>query len=617
VLKTRALTAATGVLALLSLLVVGLPAASAQAASSERKPQTTANLRWLAHRDNPLLNGGSHEFINTDLAFSGDYAIQGNFDGFSVWDIADPAQPTLQSAVQCAGGQGDISVVGNLVIVSVDETMSNDRCDAARVPETTPHWDGIRIFDISNPQAPAYVSSIQTRCGSHTNTVVQSGKPGLVYVYVSAYSRGASTTCNGRNPLQILAVPTDNPKASSIVGEIDLFAGRSAYDSSQRVPGQANTRATSGCHDITVFGNRAAAACRGDGLYLDISDPLHPKVLSQVRDPNMTFWHSAIFTNSGKQVVFQDEMGDGMVNTCSSATSVKRGADAIWSVDGDKLLLTGYYKIPRDQPDAKRCTSHNGNVIPVADRTILVQAWYEGGISLVDMTDPASPQEIGYAVWPAYSQMHEFTAGIWSAYYYNGHIYASDMWGGLDTFELVGPQFADAARYAATSLNPQDQPQYSWVWKKEPTLPPDRSSLPALNVAPSSIAATDANSDAKTRTVHISVAAHTFTPGDRVDVWSLSPSAVIAHGTVDANGGISSLGAVLPANLAAGTYTIVVRADNAPTKLAWASVTVTSSSLPVALVVMLWVLGILVLIVAALLVRKRIRTLRRTRRRRY
>jgi len=611
-----------GVIALLAAVLVWLPQASAapaSAAASTRAPKTTANLTWLAHQDNPLLNGSSHEFMNTDLAFSGDYAIQGNFDGFSVWDIADPTKPTLASVVKCAGGQGDVSVAGNLVIFSVDETMASNRCDAQRVPETATHWDGIRIFDISNPKKPVYVSSVQTRCGSHTNTLVPSGEPNLVYVYVSAYSRGASTTCNGRNPLQIVSVPLTSPKDARIAGEIDLFKGRDSYDRSQQVAGQADTRSTTGCHDITVFGNRAAAACRGDGLYLDISNPLKPLVLAQVRDKEMSFWHSAIFTNDGSSVIFQDEMGDGMVNACSSATSSKRGADAIYAISVNSLKLTGYYKIPRAQSDAKRCTSHNGNVIPVEGKSLLVQAWYEGGISLVDVTDTAKPTEVGYAEWPAYSTRHEFTAGIWSSYYYNGHIYASDMWGGFDVFKLNGAEFADADRYASTTLNPQNQPKYDWVWKKEPTLPEDRSKLASLSVSPGSLAP---GGDAKARTVSVSAQSGSFTPGDRVDIWMLgtsaspaSAAAPLASATADAKGGFTSVAVTVPAELKTGAYQLVARADLTPTALAWATLTVSSEAVPVALIVAIVSASLLIAIIVALLVRKRIRRVRASRRR--
>ncbi|MFM6973885.1 MAG: LVIVD repeat-containing protein [Agromyces sp.] len=549
------------------------------ARADDRVPSTSPNIQWTAHRDNPLLQGrSSHYFINSDLAFSGDYLVQGNYDGFSVWDIADPSNPTLTSVVECAGGQGDVSVVGSLVILSVDDTMASDRCDAARVSETTPHWDGIRIFDISHPASPQYVASVQTRCGSHTNTVLPTADPKRVYVYVDAYSRGVSTTCTGQNPLDIVEVDLNDPAAAHIAASVDLFAGREAFGPNDLVPGGAETRFSTGCHDITVFGNRAAAACRGDGLLLDVSDPLRPTVLQQVRDPEMSFWHSAIFSNDGSLVLFQDEMGDGQVNTCSAATPATRGTDAIWSLKNDALSPLGYFKIPREQPDSKRCTAHNGSIVPVPGRNILVQAWYEGGVSLVDFTDPAHPTEIGYFEWPPYANRHEYSAGYWSAYFYNGHIYASDMWGGLDVLTLVGDEFADAARYSAASLNPQTQPAYDWVWKHPPTLSTDTESQLALTLSPERIPAqlaTPSATDGGERMgPKLSVSSNTnaFEPMDTIDIWF--QDRVLATVRADEGGALTLTEVTLPADLPAGTYTLIARGDHTPDTLATANIVI-------------------------------------------
>lgn len=570
----------TSVVAALSLALVGLVGVGSEtvsASTSARTPRTSSNLELVAQRDNPLLQGRtSHEYMNTDLAFSGDYLIQGNFDGFSVWDIKNPANPTLASAVECAGGQGDVSVAGNLVILSVDETMSSDRCDAGRVAETASHWDGLRIFDISDPAHPEYVKSIQTPCGSHTNTLVPTSDSKTALIYVSAYSRGPSTTCNGVNPLQIVSIPLDDPKLARVVADIDLFAGRDTFSSGDLVSGGASTRPTSGCHDMTVYKNRAAAACRGDGLLLDISHPLKPKVLDQVRDKEMSFWHSAIFTNNGASVLFQDEMGDGLINACGGDTSRKRGADAIWAIEGNSLTHTGYFKIPRTQSNNRRCTSHNGNMLPIEGREVMVQAWYEGGISLVDVSNPAKPKEIGYAQWPSYSWMHEFTAGIWSAYYYNGHIFASDMWSGLSVFALTGSEFADAERFSSSALNPQNQPEYNWVWKTEPTVPADTSPLPQLSLSSTELTENSGTTaeDVASRTVTVTAPASTFTPGDTVDVWLLPTAKVLATAVAGGDGGLAATKVELPASTRAGEYTFVARADKTPDKLAIAVITV-------------------------------------------
>lgn len=533
-----------------------------------------ASLRQVAHVANPLRQGSSYQYMNSDIAFSGDIAAVGNYDGFSLWDISQPEQPALISAVQCAGGQGDVSVAGHLLVVSVDDTMSSDRCDAVRVPETRTNWEGIRIFDISNPLAPVYVASVKTRCGSHTNTLVPTADPNVVLVYVTAYLRAPSLTCTSVNPLQIVRVPLDNPQATAEVNAVDLFAGRNPYSRDEWVPGMADTRATTGCHDVTVFGTRAVAACRGDGLLLDITDPLAPVVLDQVRDPEMSFWHSAMFSNDGSSVVFHDEMGDGTINTCTPNVPPSRGGDSIWQIIGDKLQLVGYFKIPRYQSAGERCTSHNGSVIPVPGKNILVQAWYDAGVSIVDFTNPAAATEIAYVDPPPYASPPEYLSGYWSAYYYNGYVYASNTWEGLDVFALDGDEFADAERYVSTSLNPQTQPKYQWVWKKAPLLPRDRSNLPVLttSVTERFVVTHDTVSRAPLFSVAVSAPSGTFPPGSRVDIWSSWSTTSLAHGTATAEGGLNPLSLSVPNLTRPGSVVLIARGDFSRDALAWVQI---------------------------------------------
>ena len=331
-------------------VAAALLAPPAVAASADREPSIGPGLEWVAHRDNPFRQGDDADFINSDLAFTGDYLVQGNYAGFSIWDIADPAAPELVSAVSCPGGQGDVSTVGNLVLISIDETMSDDSCEAARVPETEENWEGLRVFDISDPRAPRYAAAVRTRCGGHTHTVVPDpASTDRVFVYMNAYSRGASLNCTGRNPLQIIEVPLAAPEDAAIVGELDLFDDETAFGPEDRVAGGAETRSTTGCHDITAYPAKglAVAACRGDGLLLSIADPLAPVVLQRVRDPAVAFWHSGIFDNDATRVVFQDELGDGFINTCSPAFGADRGADAVWLIQPDGLVKAGTYKLPR------------------------------------------------------------------------------------------------------------------------------------------------------------------------------------------------------------------------------------------------------------------------------
>jgi hypothetical protein len=554
----------------LVVLAVSAPAA-APAAATEPDPRAPAigpGLEWVAHRDNPFRQGDDPDFINSDLAFTGDHLIQGNFAGFSVWDIADPANPELRSTMPCTGGQGDVSAVGNLVIVSIDETMSSDACDAVRVPETSENWEGLRIFDVSDPAAPRHVASVRTRCGSHTHTVVPDpADASRVFVYVNAYSRGASLHCTGRNPLQIVSVPLAAPDQAGVVGELDLFDDDTAFGPGDQVPGGAETRSTTGCHDINAYPAKglAVAACRGDGLLLSIADPMNPVVLQRVRDANVAFWHSGIFNNDATAVVFQDELGDGFINTCSPAFGGDRGADAIWSLTDGTLEHRSYFKIPREQSDLEKCVAHSGGLIPVPGRFIIAQAWLEGGVSVIDLTDPAAPTELTSFDRPSYGYSMDFTAGIWSVYFYNGYLFASDMYDGLEVLRLTDPLFADAARYTAGDLNPSTQPQYAWVWRDAPLLPTaaaERDALARLELAPATA------EPGETPTITVSLPPGSLDPGETVDVWWMSGASVLATLTASADGALAPTPVTAPAPLEAGSYDLVARGDRTSDRLA-------------------------------------------------
>ena len=562
----------SGVLAIAgtSVPAAGLPTSS----SAGPEPSIGPGLEWVAHRDNPFRQGDDPDFINSDLAFTGDYLVQGNFAGFSVWDIADPTSPELVSAVSCPGGQGDVSAVGNIVILSVDETMSDDSCEASRVPETAENWDGLRIFDLSDPSAPRYAAAVRTRCGSHTHTVVPDPTTASrVYVYVNAYSRGASRHCTGRNPLQIVEVPLAAPEQSAIVGELDLFDDETAFGPEDRVAGGAETRSTTGCHDLTAFPAKAlaVAACRGDGLLLSIADPLAPTVLQRVRDPAVAFWHSGILSNDASAIVFQDELGDGFINTCSPAFGSDRGADGAWLITADGLAKAGTYKIPRVQSDLEKCVAHSGGLVPVPGRFIISQAWLEGGVSVVDFTDPAAPVEITWFDRPDYGYSMDFTAGIWSAYQYDGYLYASDMYEGLEVLRLTDPLFADAARHDTVGLNPQTQPEYAWVWREAPLIPVDdaeRESIETLSVDPAALAPDAAP------TFTVSLPPGSLVPGETADVWWMPTQTVLATLAASADGSLARTEVTVPEAPGPGRYDVVVRGDLSAPRLALATVSV-------------------------------------------
>ncbi|MFE9245462.1 LVIVD repeat-containing protein [Nocardiopsis sp. NPDC006938] len=391
---------------------------------------------------------------NSDLAFTGDYAIGGNYDGFVVYDISEPEDPRIVSEVLCPGGQGDVAVSGDLLYFAVDYPRANDECGAPAVPVTDPNgFEGVRIFDISDKANPQYVSAVRTDCGSHTLTLVP-GDAEREYVYVSSYSPSA-TFPNCQPPhdkIGVIEVPLDAPDEAALVNEPVLFP-------------DGGHRTTSGCHDITVFPSKdlAAGACMGDGVLMDISDPAAPVVTEVVQDENFAFWHSATFTNDARTVLFTDELGGGGAPTCTEEIGPERGANAIYTLDGEgadsSLEFASYFKIDRHQGD-QVCVAHNGSLIPVPGQDYFVQSWYQGGISVIDFNDPANPREIGYFDADSRVEPGIQDNDTWSTYYYNGYVYSSDIDRGLDVLKLTDPRLRAAERVRYEEFNPQTQPVY-------------------------------------------------------------------------------------------------------------------------------------------------------------
>ncbi|WP_017545196.1 LVIVD repeat-containing protein [Nocardiopsis prasina] len=392
---------------------------------------------------------------NSDLAFSGDYVIGGNYHGFVVYDISEPESPTIVSEVLCPGGQGDVSVSGDLLYFSVDYPRANDECGAPSAPATEADaFEGLRIFDISDKANPRYVASVATDCGSHTNTLVPGADGRSDVVYVSSYSP-AEVFPNCQPPhdkISVIEVPHEAPEEAAVVNEPVLFP-------------DGGHSTTTGCHDITAYPARglAAAACLGDGLLLDITDPIHPEVVERVQDENFAFWHSATFTNDARNVVFTDELGSGSSATCNERIGPERGANAVYSLDtsgeSPELEFRSYYKLPRHQTDTENCVAHNGSLIPVPGQDYFVQSWYQGGVSVIDLTDPDRPVEVGFFDRGPFDPDQLRTAGSWSAYYYNGHVYSSDMERGLDVLALTDPRFDGAESAVLDEFNPQSQPE--------------------------------------------------------------------------------------------------------------------------------------------------------------
>ncbi|KIF06724.1 hypothetical protein PL81_05940 [Streptomyces sp. RSD-27] len=420
----------------------------------------SANVKPLANIPNADLKG-----INSDLAFQGDYAYAGNYDGFTIYDIADPKAPKIVTQVLCPGGQNDVSVSGDLLFLSTDSSRSDDSCNSVSQPATEKSsWEGIKIFDIKDKKNPKYIKSVETACGSHTHTLVPGGRD--IYLYVSSYSPSeAFPDCQPpHDGISVVKVPRKAPTRAAVVGFPVLFPD----GGNPGAPTNPGVSKTTGCHDITVLPSEdlAAGACMGDGILFDISEPEKPRVIDRVQDNvNFAFWHSATFNESADKVVFTDELGGGGAATCNEATGPHRGADGIYDITGRgdqrKLVFRGYFKIPRHQADTENCVAHNGSLVPVGDgRDIMVQAWYQGGVSVWDFTDSTAPKEIGYFERGPLTTDKLGLGGSWSAYYYNGHVYSNDIVKGLDVLRLDDRRTDSAKRVRMDRLNVQSQPEY-------------------------------------------------------------------------------------------------------------------------------------------------------------
>ncbi|MBA4860615.1 hypothetical protein H1V43_04330 [Streptomyces sp. PSKA54] len=424
----------------------------------------SANIEHLVNIPKEALPG-----TNSDLAFQGNYAFAGNYDGFRIFDISNPKEPKSVSQVLCPGSQNDISVSGNLLFLSTDSSRSDNSCSSTTQPATEKSsWEGMKVFDISDKANPKYVAAVETACGSHTHTLVPEGKN--VYVYVSSYSPSATfPDCQPpHDGISVIKVPRSAPEKAAIVNFPVLFPGDGPDGGGNPgAPTNPGVSKTTGCHDITVLPSKdlAAGACMGDGILFSIEDPEHPKVIDQVQDNvNFAFWHSATFNQTTDKVVFTDELGGGSGATCNAAIGPNRGANGIYDIvgkgDASKLVFRSYYKIPRHQADTENCVAHNGSIIPVKGKDLMVQAWYQGGVSVWDFTDSSKPKEIAYFERGPLTTDRIVVGGSWSAYYYNGYIYSNDIAKGLDVLKISDRRTDPAKRVRLSELNVQTQPDY-------------------------------------------------------------------------------------------------------------------------------------------------------------
>jgi len=460
--------------------------------------------------------GPSYGGTNSDLAFNAKYLFAGNYMGIGIYDISDPTKMKLTTTIVCPGGQGDVSVYKNLLFMSVEAANGRLDCGTQGFVEPTPapgltaapppapggftrppqpvaspdRIKGVRIFDISDIAHPKQIVDVQTCRGSHTHTLLVDPKDkDNVYIYVagSAPVRAAGELggCAGgpTDPntsvftIVIIKVPVAHPELAKVVNSPYIFSDPKTGDINGLWKGGTHgentetTSATTGCHDITMYEwlGVAAGACSGNGILLDIKDPANPKRLDAVVDANFAFWHSANFANDGKTVLFTDEWGGGGAPHCRLADPMAWGGDAIFQLKDNKMVLSSYYKMPAIQEENKNCVAHNGSLVPVPGRNILVQSWYQGGISMFDFTDPKHPFEIGYFTrGPIGKDGRRVGGGDWSSYYFNGYIYGSEMARGMDVLKLVPSKYLTqneidaAAQIHFDILNVQDQPHIEY-----------------------------------------------------------------------------------------------------------------------------------------------------------
>jgi len=465
---------------------------SDESAAAEDDGQSNDDTEWSER--SPLLS-----FSNTDMAFSGDVLVTGSYHGFNIYKLQEDGVPNLLSSVICPGGQGDVSIVGDLLIMSVEQTRGRVDCGLGGISEdvSTERFRGIRIFDISDLARPLQVGQVQTCRGSHTHSVVSGpDEDGKIIVFNSGTSSVREEEelagCIDESPgddrtalfrIDVIEIPVDDPSKARIVNSPAVFAdpetGRLAglWHGGDHGEDTQETSQTNQCHDITVYPEReiAGGACSGNGILFDISDPMNPQRLDEVVDKGFAYWHSATFNNDGTKVIFTDEWGGGTRARCRAYDPLDWGADAIYDIVDGQLEFRAYFKMPAPQVEQENCVAHNGSIIPVPGRDIFVQAWYQGGISLIDFTDSANPVEIGYFDRGPIHDDQLVLGGFWSAYWYNGRIYGTEIARGLDVLALVPSEYLSENEVAAAAIADQGnlfnpQQQFRVTWPAEPVV---------------------------------------------------------------------------------------------------------------------------------------------------
>ncbi len=472
---------------------VGLKAGLKDAGTAAKNIELLANMPRPENFGDPM--AGGLNFANSDLAFKDSTLFLGNFYGFNFYDIEDPRKIRLRASIPCPGGQGDLSVYGNLLFMSVEQGNGRVDCGTQGTGDMSKpnpeRFRGVRIFDISDLNKPRQVAAVQTCRGSHTHSLVPTVKnPDVIYVYGSGTSgvrqTDELTICSGGAPnanpetalfsIDVIEVPLKNPEKARIVSRPRIFqdygtgAIAGLWPGGRHGEGTQSSSTTNQCHDITVYPELglAAGACSGNGILLDVSDPVNPVRLDAVSDPAFAYWHSATFNNDGTKVIFTDEWGGGTSPRCRDTDLPSWGANAIFEIHNKKMVFRSYFKLPAAQTATENCVAHNGSLIPVPGRDIKVQAWYQGGLSVFDFTDATRPVEIAFFDRGPISAEKLIVGGYWSVYWYNGHIYGSEIARGVDVLELKPSEFLSQNEIDAAKLvkmqefNAQSQPKMAW-----------------------------------------------------------------------------------------------------------------------------------------------------------
>ena len=469
------------------------PRVGLRAGAGNTAEQALMHMRLVSWSPKPaeLDSARGLTFINSDLAFRGDLVYQGNFSGFMIWDVNSPARPQLLNTTVCATDQGDPSIYGDLLFISAESPRARIDCGTQGVEDGADRMRGVRIFDVSDPRNPRLVKNVQTCRGSHTHTIVpHPTDPSVIYIYVGGSSsvRSAdempecSSGAVAENPntadyrVDIIRVPLATPEQSEVIGYARIFEGLAPSPGRAGVPADEAPQGRAafgprGCHDLTSYPayNLVAGSCGSFGILLDASDPERPRRLDAKSDLNFSLWHTAVFSNDASKVVFTDEWGGGTSPRCRASDPERLGGNTILQIDDDgRMTQHSYFKMLAAQTDQENCVSHNGGLIPVPGRDIMVQGWYQGGVNVFDFTDPDNPVEIAYFDRGPVDAENLVVGGSWGAYWYNGYIYSSELSRGLDILELTPSEYLSENEIAAAKLvmmdeyNPQAQPQLEW-----------------------------------------------------------------------------------------------------------------------------------------------------------